>query len=258
MNIGIVQNSAAWEDPDNSTQQIRTLLKDVLSGTQKVDWLILPEMALTGFTMDVGKATLREQDLQFFRQLAGTCSAYVTFGAVQEGTNRSITIAPEGRIVSSYAKAHLFSFAHEDQCYRPGSLPDTFGLREWRITPAVCYDLRFAYLFWNRAKETDAYVVIANWPSTRVQHWRTLLQARAIENQCYMIGVNRAGSDPHVPYPGSSLVVDPAGTVLFEGGSSEGLSIVPLEKAVVQDIRTRFRFLADRYPTAQAFPPIGR
>jgi omega-amidase len=257
MNVGIIQNSAVWEDQDASTDRIRLMLKDVLSGAQKADWLILPEMALSGFTMDTEKATLRERQLEFFRSLAGECSAYVTFGAVLDGTNRCITIDPEGRIISSYAKAHLFSYAREDQHYRPGALPDTFGLRDWRITPAVCYDLRFAYLFWNRAETTDAFVVIANWPSTRVHHWRTLLQARAIENQCYVIGVNRAGSDPHVAYPGTSLVVDPAGTVIVECGAAEGLSIVTIEKAAVQDTRTRFRFLADRFPAAPPFPSTG-
>ena len=251
MRIGIVQNSAVWEDPDASMEKIRAMLKPVLDRKDHVDWLIFPEMALSGFTMDVVKATAKEHHIRFFREIARIIPAYVTFGAGVDGSNRSITVDPQGGIVSSYAKAHLFSFAGEDQHFRRGALPLGFSVNEWRVIPAVCYDLRFSYLFWENAGDTDVYVIIANWPSSRVHHWRTLLQARAIENQAFVIGVNRAGTDPHFPYPGSSLVIDPSGTVICDCGPDEGFSTVSLDRSAIAETRSRFRFLADRIPPTE-------
>jgi omega-amidase len=245
MEIGIVQLDMAWEDPDRNRKRIGEILHSRF-GIKQLDWLIFPEMTLSGFSMDRAKTTLRDDDLRFFRSIAKEYSLNLTFGGVIGGYNLSITIDAGGKTISEYSKIHLFSFSDEDKHYTPGNLNSPFNVKGFRVNPYVCYDLRFPYIFWRNAAETDLYVVIASWPASRIAHWRALLQARSIENQAYVVGVNRTGTDPNVDYNGNSLVFDPLGMLLIDCGDAEGLFSCSIDIGNVMETRRHFPFQADR------------
>lgn len=246
MKIGIVQYSPSWENLSESREKIKSLISSTMSGQNKIDWLVFPEMTLSGFSMDISKTSLRDIDIRFFQDVAKLQNTFITFGGVLDGFNKSITVDRDGKIISSYEKVHLFSFANEDRYYKPGGPLKQFKIDSFRITPAVCYDLRFPYLFWKAAKTTDVFVIIANWPSTRLHHWNSLLRARAIENQSYIIGVNRIGSDPAVSYSGNSVIINPSGETLLDCESAEGIFTATIDLEQVMITRSQYPFLNDR------------
>jgi predicted amidohydrolase len=145
-----------------------------------------------------------------------------------------------------YAKIHPFSYAGEHEQYAAGDRFVTVSIDGVRVSVFVCYDLRFADEFWARAHDTDVYVVPANWPAPRHEHWRALLVARAIENQAYVIGVNRVGTAKNLGYDGGSAVIDPLGVRLVEGGPGSAVLVAEVTASVVADVRAAFPFLSDR------------
>ncbi len=159
--------------------------------------------------------------------------------------NNAVVVRPDGH-VDRYAKIHPFSFAGEDKEYTAGGRFLTVTLDDVRVSAFVCYDLRFADEFWGRALDTDLYVVSANWPSIRVEHWRALLRARAIENQAYVLGVNRVGRDRELDYPGASALIDPVGVTVFGGGDRAAVLSAEMDPGAVRATRQNFPFLADR------------
>jgi predicted amidohydrolase len=249
MKIALCQLDMAWEDKAATKRRILALMSDC-SPKDRIDWIVFPEMTLTGFSMDTSKTTLHETDLSFFTELARTRRASVSFGGVQDGRNNLITMDASGQIISAYSKAHLFSLGKEDAIYRSGTRPQRFMLNDLSVVPAVCYDLRFPYLFWNEAACADLFVVIACWPAQRAEHWMRLLQARAIENQCYVVGVNRTGQDPLLGYHGNSMIFDPMGKVMLDCRQDEGLFVADadVDKALVAQTRQRLPFFKDRRP----------
>lgn len=250
MKIGLCQFDQQWEDKSGNKERIRALLNaQTMAGG--ADWVILPEMTLSGFSMNPATTSLEDADFEFFRRCARDTGAAITFGGVVNGQNSSITIDKSGLELTRYAKIHLFSHGGESKAYRSGGKTPVFELLGARIAPLICYDLRFPYVFWNNAHEVDLFVLIANWPSSRKEHWRALLQARAIENQCYIVGVNRTGRDPKLEYGGGSLVVDPWGTVVHDSGGGEGIAIVALNPGAVAEMRWQYQFAADRRTPAE-------
>jgi predicted amidohydrolase len=160
--------------------------------------------------------------------------------------NRFLLVGPDGT-GHHYDKLHPFTFADEHEHYRAGDEPVTVDIGGLRVSLFVCYDLRFANAFWERATRTDVYLVVANWPASRRYHWRTLLRARAIENQAYVVGVNRVGEAEGLTYVGDSVIVDPSGEVLAEGvDDTEGVVIADVDPGRVAEVREAFRFLPDR------------
>jgi predicted amidohydrolase len=149
-----------------------------------------------------------------------------------------------------YQKIHPFSFGDENQHYRPGDRVVTWDVEGLRITPFVCYDLRFPEPFRLAADDTDAFVVIANWPERRREHWRTLLRARAIENQAYVLGVNRVGEGGGLVYSGDSAAIDPLGRTLVEASEREAVLVADVEPGAVASWRSTFPALKDRRPEA--------
>src|SRR5712691_10060990 len=146
--------------------------------------------------------------------------------------NNAVVVRPDGH-VDRYAKIHPFSFAGENKEYTAGGRFLTVTLDDVRVSAFVCYDLRFADEFWGRALDTDLYVVSANWPSIRVEHWRALLRARAIENQAYVLGVNRVGRDRELDYPGASALIDPVGVTVFGGGDRAAVLSAEMDPGAV-------------------------
>ena len=245
MKIAICQLDMIWEDKTATKRKILSLMEG-RSHQGPIDWIVFPEMTLSGFTMNAAQAALDASDLAFFADLARAHKACVSFGGVQDGRNNLITLDASGTVISTYSKIHLYSHGKEDTAYRAGSKPERFILNQLAVVPAVCFDLRFPYLFWNAAADTDLFVIIASWPASRAEHWMRLLQARAIENQCYAVGVNRTGRDPHTAYCGNSMIFDPMGRPVLDCGKNEGVFVAEVDQALVSQTRQRLPFIKDR------------
>jgi omega-amidase len=243
--IGLAQIEPQWENRSATKKHIQTLFeKDITSAS--IDWVILTETTLSGFSMDSTTTILEEEDSDFFKNLACHYQVALTYGGVINNKNCCITLDANGNKISHYEKIHLFSYATENQHYTAGIKLTSFDFKGFKITPAICYDLRFANIFWHKGPQTDVFVVIANWPESRVEHWKTLLKARAIENQCFVIGVNRVGTDPNVTYVGSSCVFSPLGETLLAAPNKSGIFQVEISKTAVIETRQKFPFLKDR------------
>jgi len=239
MNVGLAQIDPGWKNRDVAKEHISALFeRDVTIAS--LDWVILPEMTLSGFSMDLTATTLEKNDFDFFSQLARHYQIALTYGGVVDGRNCCLTLDTEGKQIACYEKIHLFSYVKEDQYYTAGTKQVSFELDSFQITPFICYDLRFANLFWQAGPTTDVFVVIANWPASRIEHWITLLRARAIENQCFVIGVNRVGHDPNVSYVGGSEVFSPTGESVLELPNKAGIFQVEVSKKTVIETRQNF------------------
>jgi predicted amidohydrolase len=206
-------------------------------------------MFATGFCMEVLRTRERaagETD-EFLSDLARQFGIWVIGGLVRaisggRARNEVVVFGPTGRERASFAKLHLFSPARETEACVPGDEIQTFVCEGWVVSPFICYDLRFPEAFRLAARRgAQLFVVPANWPEPRIEHWVVLLRARAIENQAYVVGVNRLGTDAsELPYPGRSLVIDPLGQVLLDAGAQEGVFQAAIDLAVLQAWRDRF------------------
>lgn len=219
----------------------------------KTDLIVLPEMFTTGFTMNVGQLaeSMDGETVSWLRDLSTELGATITGSAIieEDGTffNRMLWANPNGSF-AHYDKRHGFSFAEEDKFFTAGSERKIIEKDGWKVMPQVCYDLRFPVFSRNlKSSPYDVLIYVANWPAARSSAWRSLLVARAHENQCYVIGVNRVGTDGKgIEYDGSSLVVSPKGEIIcsFSEGE-EVIETVSLSKSELDDFRAKFRPLDD-------------
>ncbi len=249
MKIGLVQFSPTWENPNES---INTIKKMFGSNLDKFDLIIFPELTLTGFTMNSKKFSeeLDGISTQFFMNLAIEQKSNVIAGLIElskEGTfNSLIHIDPIGLIIARYRKIHPFSFAGEDKYYKASEEIVVTKINNVKIGLSICYDLRFPELYRLHIKQNAEVIVnIANWPVTRIDHWRTLLKARAIDNQCFMIGVNRIGEDPYNQYNGYSSIFDPMGNELVSVSNEEKIIYYEIDLNEVAKVRNKLPFLKD-------------
>jgi len=249
MKIGLVQYSPLWENKDANKAKITSLLKENKS---EVNLLIFPEMTLTGFTMKSDELAegLQGESFKFFSELAVGKKAHIFTGIIERGKRKSFNtllhIKPDGKLFKLYRKIHPFSYSKEDQFFEPGRRPARTKVKNWQVGLSICYDLRFPELYRKYAKKGAHLIVnIANWPDTRIDHWRTLLKARAIENQCYVVGVNRVGDDPKLHYNGFSSVYDPMGKEIVSVENEEKLIVAEIDKNYVNVIKKEFPFLED-------------
>ncbi|MBU2529648.1 MAG: hypothetical protein KKD35_01310 [Elusimicrobia bacterium] len=247
MKVAICQYNIKWEDKEYNKNKIKELL-DGCERKNEIDWLVFSEMTLSGFTMNKEASTLNEADLKFFSELAKKHSINITFGGVENEYNNIITLNRKGERINAYSKIHLYSFGQEDKHYKAGAKQSIFELEGFRIMPSVCFDLRFPYLFWNMADKSDIFVNMAAWPMKRSDHWMTLLKARAIENQCCMVGVNRIGLEGKIEFSGNSIAFDSMGVTVVDAKSQEGVFVAetPFQMANIEKIRSRFPFAKDR------------
>jgi len=222
LNIAFLQQDIIWEDTAANLAKLDVLLNNLKQGT---DLVILPEMFHAGFTMEPEKIAESENGrvVKWMKEKASLMGAPV-MGSVIIGENgsfynRLFVVYHDGNYVT-YDKRHLFSIGGENDNYRPGNKRVVVELKGWRILPLICYDLRFPV--WSRNRnDYDLLVYVANWPASRRYVWKTLLKARALENQCYVIGVNRVGSDKETEYTGDSMVIDFKGKVMAEAAENE-------------------------------------
>ncbi len=249
MRVGLLQYDIKWEDKKANKEKISSIIENS-AYKGKIDWLIFSEMTLSGFTMNLSVSSLDDSDRDFFANLASKYNMNISFGGVEDGYNKLITLNRKGGRINEYSKIHLYAFGEEDKYYKAGSKSVVFELEGLRVMPAVCFDLRFPYLFWNAAEKADAYVVIAAWPARRAEHWMTLLRARAVENQAYCFGVDRLGFEGKIEYSGNSMGFDPLGKVIIDAKSDEtiALSEVEVSPDLVSKTRERFPFLKERKP----------
>ena len=249
MKVALLQYSPKWEDPNETIEIIESLIAK--SDLADVSLLVFPEMSLTGFTMNSQKFA-EEMDgvsFRYFMQLSRKLKKHIFAGIIEKDGddiyNSLIHFDGKGLIGIIYRKIHPFSFAKEDKHYKAGNETITTKIDGITFGLSICYDLRFPELYRQYGKDrVDVLVNIANWPIARINHWDSLLQARAIENQCFMIGVNRIGNDPYLEYPGHSTVINPMGEVL-EKKLTENIAVVEIEKDEVENLRKKLPFLED-------------
>lgn len=248
MKIALIQYNPEWENKEANKKKILSMIKDI-EGT---DLFIFPEMTLTGFTMKSREMseTIQGESYRFFASIAREKSSNIFAGVIERRNNRNyntlIHIKSDGQLVKLYRKVHPFSYSDENKYYFAGSKPAITKIRKWNVGLTICYDLRFPELFRKYGKKrTHLIVNIANWPDTRIEHWRTLLKARAIENQCYVAGVNRVGKDPKLNYIGFSSVFDPMGKEIVTVENDEKVIVVEIDKNYVNEVREKFPFLDD-------------
>lgn len=246
LRIAYVQFDIAWEDVSQNIVRLQKILEG--HTLDDVDLLVLPETWPTGFSMQPDAHRAEHTALEFMREMS-TEKNITVMGGVPTKTevgqeNRCVWV--QANEIDYYTKNRAFKFAREHHYYQPGALAKTWTLNHARISPLICYDLRFPELARRVACQTDVLVYIANWPKVREHHWRSLLVARAIENQCFVVAVNRIGHDGNqLEYPGASMVIDPLGTILVDSKENEGLFKATLDIAMVEQVRKKWPFLAD-------------
>jgi predicted amidohydrolase len=251
MRIAAVQHDIVWEDREANFDRLAPqVARAVGAGAELV---LLTETFSTGFSMTPGIGEpedgpsarfLAAQAAEHGVWVAGTCPE---IAAGEELPYNSFVLAGPDGTAHRYRKLHPFTHAGEHERFRAGEKPVTVEIGGLRVTPFICYDLRFADVFWRAAPETDVYLVPANWPSPRRHHWQTLLQARAIENQAYVVGCNRVGTaGDGTEHAGDSRIVSPLGELLATAAGVETVVLADVDPAEVAATRDRFRFMPDR------------
>lgn len=246
--VALFQMDLVWENPDANRKKIADWMVELPEG---VDMVVLPEMFTTGFSLVAeGKAERGGAETLAWMQGLAQKHAVVMVGSVMvevngQYLNRQWVVDGNGPVMH-YDKRHLFRMAGEHDVFTAGSQIGTFKLKGWRICPLICYDLRFPV--WSRNQlaregglQYDLLLYVANWPERRSLHWRTLLQARAIENQAYVLGVNRVGEDGNgLAYSGDTSVFDPLGVALATAAIKEQVIVLELDAKVLTEYRQKF------------------
>lgn len=249
MKIGLVQYNPHWEQK-NENQKV---LQDILTkSNEQYSAIIFPEMTLTGFTMRSKEfsESLNGNSIEFFNKIAREYNTNVFCGLIEQSGNdyfnSLIHIDRNGELIKIYRKVHPFSYSGEDKNYKRGEETAVTEIEGWKIGLSICYDLRFPELYRHYAKaRVDLIINIANWPLTRIAHWRALLKARAIENQCFVAGVNRVGTDPSNAYNGFTSLFDPMGEELLAIEQEEGIFSCEVDLNKTSEIRAKLPFLRD-------------
>ncbi|HET9057529.1 MAG TPA: nitrilase family protein [Chitinophagaceae bacterium] len=265
----LVQSNLHWEDKKANLQMWE---EKIFSIKNKAEIVVLPEMFTTGFSMkpELFAEKMDGPTIEWMKKIAQQKKIILTGSVIIEEPiqnvqvagdapaaelknyyNRLIWMLPNGEY-GYYDKRHLFAYAEEDRHYRPGNKRLIASVKGWKINLQVCYDLRFPV--WARQVSTekrdnpeyDVLIYVANWPQRRNHAWKTLLQARAIENQCYVIGVNRVGNDGNnIFHSGDSMVIDPLGEILYQKTNEEDIYTITLSKEKLEEARTKFPFWKD-------------
>jgi predicted amidohydrolase len=258
MRVAVVQHEPVWEDAAATCARLTPVVAAAAAGGARL--VVLPEMFATGFSMRTDR-TAEPEDGPTVTWMRAQAEAHDVWllGSVPERRDDDVrprncchVVAPSGDTVARYDKVHRFTHAGEDEHVAPQQLPAgggvvTVDVAGVRVTPIICYDLRFADLTWQAAAQTDCFVVPASWPAPRREHWRTLLRARAIENQAWVVAANRVGSDDGLDYVGDSVVVDPMGRTVAEAAHRPTTLFGDIDAATVATTREAYRFMADRH-----------
>ena len=248
LKIAWIQTDLVWENPEANRQRMGQKIAEI---TTAVDLIVLPELFTTGFTMNAQAVaeTMQGDTIAWLQQVAKVKNCALTGSLVIEEKgnfyNRLVFVFPNGDL-KTYDKRHLFTLAGEDKVYTAGKDKLIIDYKGFKICPLICYDLRFP-VFSRNTEKYDLLLYVSNWPSPRIAAWDALLKARAIENCCYVVGVNRLGIDANaLDYPGHSQAIDFAGNLLHDSASKAEVVLLEIGKKELLEFRTRFAFLDDQ------------
>lgn len=255
MRVALCQLDIAWEDKKMNLEQVKVYMQE--AKTERADIIFFPEMSFTGFSMNTALTKEKNgETVKEIQKLAASNQIAVGVGWVnaeeqengQETVKNCYTVVDgNGEILSEYAKIHPFGYAGENKYFASGSKLAFFEYQGRRFSTFICYDLRFPEIFEIASRCADILVVPANWPQRRKEHWTTLLRARAIENQVYMLGINCVGEKDGLYYSGDSCVIDPNGNVMESLSDQEGLIVLDIPNNTAE-IREAFPVKQDRKP----------
>lgn len=251
LHVHLVQPDVVWHDPPANYDRVRRMLDERPPTTDSL--IVLPEMFATGFTNEISLAadTPDNATARWLEDLCAEthCHAIAGVAALDPltglGLNQAICVSPTSGEMMRYAKIHQFPLSREMNHFTAGDEVQTVNMAGVEVCPLVCYDLRFPET-WRNAAGAAVFVLIANWPASRMHHWHALLRARAIENQAFVIGVNRTGTDPNVQYSGGSVVYDYDGHCLTEMDERPGLAATTLDLSAMREFRQKLPFLPKR------------
>lgn len=248
MKVALIQSSIVWENPKLNRKYYEETINGIVGS---IDLIVLPEMFTTGFTMNPQQVaeTMQGETVVWLQTLAKAKKSAITGSLIIEENgqffNRLVFVFPSGEM-QYYDKKHLFTLAGEDRIYSRGREKNIIDYLGWKICPLVCYDLRFP-VFSRNMEDYDLLLYVASWPKPRINAWDILIRARAVENMCYTIGVNRNGLDNNnFEYVGHSQVVDFLGNYVLEPQETEGVFVVELSREKMVETRNKLGFLNDR------------
>ncbi|KHJ36851.1 2-oxoglutaramate amidase [Pedobacter glucosidilyticus] len=248
LKVTLLQAYLFWENAAKNLQNISLKLSDI---RERTDLIVLPEMFNTGFTMNAveNAEKMDGKTVNWMRDTARKFNAVVTGSLIIEENgnfyNRMVWMRPDASY-ETYDKKHLFGLGEEDKTYTAGDKQVIVELKGWKIRLAICYDLRFPVWLRNHQLQYDLLLVVANWPEKRAHHWRMLIPARAVENQSFIIALNRVGYDgKQIYYSGDTTCLSPAGDVIYYKRDEEDLYTFTINKAEVERVRTEMPFLKD-------------
>lgn len=253
MRIGLAQIDMGFEQK----QYARSLCQEIIltGAKENVDFMVFPEMTLTGFTVntkELGEAIENSETIHFFKQQAILHHMAICFGLPivdsEKAQNHCIILSETGEMIADYAKIHPFSFGTEKEFYAGGTTLSSCVIKDFTLSPFICYDLRFPEIFQIASKNSTLLVIIANWPVSRKEDWSILLKARAIENQAFVVGVNRAGTGGGLTYFGDSMVISPRGKILVKAKDGTSLTTFDISCEEVLQCRNKFPLKSDRRP----------
>lgn len=252
MNVIAIQFDIAWENKSANFQKVRGLLDQAKPAKESL--VVLPEMFATGFTMNTGPMAEEYggETESFLSDCSKSYGIWLIAGAPMRSRqgnprNKALVYSPDGKLCAYYSKMHPFTLGGEADHYTAGKKPTIFSWHDCIVSPFVCYDLRFPEIFRQAAAQAkpQLYAIIASWPEKRIHHWIRLIQARAIENQAFVVGVNRIGKDPYFTYPGRSIIVDFNGEIIADAGDRETAIQAALDLPTLAKYRNGLPFLDD-------------
>lgn len=259
MRFVAVQFDIAWQDKAANQQMIERMLQEMTPPLRRNDYVLLPELADTGFSMNLHEI-VDEWSLNWAKGLARRLHVYVQHGfpridaaaesqGLPAGRNCAAVIDANGTILAEYQKIHPFSYGKESQFYSGGDHLTLVRCGDTVVCPMICYDLRFPELWRLGALAgAEVFTIGASWPAPRQHHWRAMLTARAIENQAYVVAVNRVGNDPNHHYAGGSIIVSPTGDIIVEAGDHPTVLQADLDLSALRQWRQEFPALRDVRP----------
>ncbi len=242
LKIGLGQLDMIWENKEENRKKVRKMVQE--ASYQGIELLVFPEMTLTGFSLEIEKTWEEDgETVAFFKALSEEFQICIGFGYVKRSKNRGknqFCVVKEGEVLAEYTKMHPFSYGNESLYFEAGNELSGFRLKNFHIGMFICYDLRFPEVFQVSARTNEVILLIADWPKARVEHFRALLKARAIENQCYIVAVNRVGFEKEEYYEGSSAVYSPKGELLTKEVDEESLIVTEIDLVDILKYRESF------------------
>jgi omega-amidase len=255
LKVACIQLDIAFGNPTENKKRVRTEIEKVMS--QQPDIIVLPELWSTGYDLTQLETIADENGSDtkaFISELSRQYKVNMVAGSVAKKTKTGVTNTMyvanrQGEIISEYSKLHLFKLMDEHLYLQPGETHGLFALENTLCAGVICYDIRFPeWLRVHTTKGAEILFVVAEWPLSRLNHWRVLLQARAIENQCYVVACNRAGRDPNNLFAGHSMIIDPWGEIIIEADENPCSITAEINVAKVKQVRQQIPIFADRRP----------